>query len=394
MKTSPKMKSKRATLIRAGCALTDGKGVGDDLQRAKLEAQARAEELSAILDAAPGMTLIARDPNCRSMTGGRVAYDLLRLPYGSNLSKSAPRGERPSNFRVYSNGRELSENELPVQRAAALGREVRDSELTIVFRNGDSRDVFGNAAPLLNNDGTVRGAVGVFVDITERKLAERFTRELYGHMLRVQDHERRRIARELHDSVGQNLTGLALSLGALKRASARLDQKSRKALKEGLASAREAARDVRTLSRLLHPPLLREFGLPDAIRTYVHGFSERSGIKVDVQLPARHRRFDKDVETTLFRVVQEALTNVYRHSGSKRAIVRMRVNNNRLAFEIRDFGRGMKAAANRRKLKDARVVGIGIPGIRERLQHFGGRLEVHSSTRGTLLRAVLPITRN
>jgi len=305
------MKSKRTTLIGAGCALTDGKGVGDDLQRAKLEAQARAEELSAILDAAPGMTLIARDPNCRSMTGGRVAYVLLRLPYGSNLSKSAPRGERPSNFRVYSNGRELSENELPVQRAAALGREVRDSELTIVFRNGDSRDFFGNAAPLLNNDGTVRGAVGVFVDITERKLAERFT---------------------------------------------------------------------------------REFGLPDAIRTYVHGFSERSGIKVDIQLPARHRRFDKDVETTLFRVVQEALTNVYRHSGSKRAIVRMRVNNNRLAFEIRDFGRGMKAAANRRKLKDARVVGIGIPGIRERLQHFGGELEVHSSTRGTLLRAVLPIT--
>src|SRR5438132_12462045 len=99
MKTSPKMKSTRATLIRAGCALTDGKGVEDDLQRAKLEDQVRAEELSAILDAAPGMTLIARDANCRSMTGGRVAYDLLALTYGGKPSKSEPPRVRPTNFR-------------------------------------------------------------------------------------------------------------------------------------------------------------------------------------------------------------------------------------------------------------------------------------------------------
>jgi PAS domain S-box-containing protein len=366
----------------------------NDLQRAELDAQARAEELSAILDAAPGMTLIARDPACRVMTGGRVAYDLLRRPYGSNLSKSASEGEVPSNFRVYRNGRELSAKELPVQRAATTGREVRDSELTIVFANGDSRDFLGNAAPLLNDDGTVRGAVGVFVDITERKLAERSTRKLYAHMLRAQENERRRIARELHDSVGQNLTGLVLSLGALKRVSARLDQKSRKALAEGLVSAREAARDVRTLSRLLHPPLLHEFGLPDAIRTYVRGFSDRSGIKVDIQLPTRQRRLKKDIETTLFRVVQEALTNVYRHSGSKRAIIRMREADKQLVLEIRDFGRGMKASSAKRKLKSTKGVGVGIPGIQERLQHFDGELEVRSSKKGTLLRALLPLSRS
>ena len=361
-----------------------------DLHQAKLDAQARAEELSAVLDAAPAMTLIARDPACRVMTGGRVAYDLLRLPYGINLSKSAPQRDRPNSFRVYRNGRELRHKELPIQTAAATGREVRDSELTIVFANGDSRDFLGNAAPLLNADGTSRGAVGVFVDITERKLAERSTRELYARMLRLQDDERRRIARELHDSVGQNLAGLVLSLGALKRISPRLDPKSRRSLAEGLASAREAAQDVRTLSRLLHPPLLHEFGLLDALRTYVRTFSERSGIKVSIRWPSGHRRVNNDVETTLFRVVQEALTNIYRHSGSKRATVRMRTTRRDIVLEVRDFGRGMEGPVAVRPSRGTKPVGIGLPGIRERLQQFGGELEIHSSKRGTLLRALLP----
>jgi PAS domain S-box-containing protein len=378
------------TSIRDVTARAD---VQDDLQRAKVEAQARAAELSAIFDAAPGMTLIARDPDCRVMTGGRVAYHLLRLPYGTNLSKSAPEGEKPANFRVYKNGRELAPKELPVQRAAATGQEVRDSELRIVFANGDSLDFLGNAAPLLNDDGTIRGAVGVFVDITERKSAARATRELYARMLRLQDNERRRIARDLHDSVGQNLTGLVLSLGVLRRTAARLDLKSRKTLAEGLVSARAAAREVRTLSRLLHPPLLHEFGLAEAIRTYVRGFSERSNIKVDTHLPSRRRRFDKELETTLFRVVQEALTNVYRHSGSKRAIIRLEATHAHLVLEIRDFGRGIRASMAAKKSTRAKAVGVGLPGIRERLQYFDGELEVQSNQQGTLLRALIPSSR-
>ena len=367
--------------------------IQNDLQRAKVEAQARAAELSTILDAAPGMTLIARDPDCRVMTGGRVAYDLLRLPYGINLSKSAPEGEKPTNFRVYENDTELAAEDLPVQKAAATGQEIRDSELRIVFANGDSLHFLGNAAPLLNDDGTVRGAVGVFVDITARKSAERATRDLYARMLRLQDNERRRIARDLHDSVGQNLTGLVLSLGLLKRSAARLDHKSRKALAEALVSAQEAAREVRTLSRLLHPPLLHEFGLPDAIGTYVRRFSERSNIKVDTHLSSRRKRFDKEVETTLFRVVQEALTNVYRHSSSRRATVRLEESNAHVVLEIRDFGRGMKASMAAKKSTRARAVGVGLPGIRERLQYFGGELEIESIQKGTLLRALVPLSR-
>ncbi len=157
--------------------ITERKLAEEALQRSEAAAKARAEELAAIFDAVPGMALISQDPACRTMTGSRVAYGLLRLPYGVNISKSAPEDERPWNFRVLRDGQELLPDELPVQTAAATGQEVRDSEVTLLFEDGTSRDMFGNAAPLLDHKGNVRGAVGVFVDITHRKRAEQNLRE-------------------------------------------------------------------------------------------------------------------------------------------------------------------------------------------------------------------------
>jgi PAS domain S-box-containing protein len=152
--------------------ITDRKQVEEALQRSEAEAKVRAEELEVILDAVPGMALISQDPACRTITGSRVAYELLRLPHGANISKSAPEGERPCNFRVVRDGQELRSGELPLQKAAATGEEVRDSEITLLFDDGTSRNMFGNAAPLLDHEGNVRGAVGVFVDITHRKRME------------------------------------------------------------------------------------------------------------------------------------------------------------------------------------------------------------------------------
>lgn len=157
--------------------ITAWKLAEESLRRSEAEAKARAEELAAVLDAVPGMALISRDPACQEITGSRAAYDLLRLPYGVNISKSAPERERPSTFRVVSDERECSPAELPMQRAAATGEEVRDSEIILRFDDGTSRNIFGNAAPLLDYEGNVRGAVGVFVDITERKRAEEALRE-------------------------------------------------------------------------------------------------------------------------------------------------------------------------------------------------------------------------
>ena len=153
--------------------IEDRKRAENSLRKTEAEAKAQAEELAAILYAVPGMTLISRDPACRLITGSRSAYQILRLPYGANLSMSAPVGERPSNVRrTMRDGREFSPEELPIQRAAATGQEVRDFEMTLIFDDGTSRTILGNASPLLDDKGAVRGAVGCFIDIEDRKRAE------------------------------------------------------------------------------------------------------------------------------------------------------------------------------------------------------------------------------
>jgi len=152
--------------------ITERKKVEAELLRSRSEAKAQAEDLAAILDAVPAMTFIARDSECKTMTSSRAAYQLLRLPPGANSSKSAPPSERPSNFQVIKEGRAISPEELPVQTAAITGKAVRDAELRIAFDDGTWLDIYGHAVPLLDDRGGVRGAVGAFVDITERRKIE------------------------------------------------------------------------------------------------------------------------------------------------------------------------------------------------------------------------------
>jgi len=223
------------------------------------------------------------------------------------------------------------------------------------------------------------------------KQAEESLRRLSASLLRSQEEEHRRIARELHDSTSQNLAALVMTLGSLKKATARLDEETREAVAASLALARESAREVQTISYLLHPPMLDEFGLADALRWYARGFSERSGIEVKLTLARKLRRLPSDVETALFRVVQEGLNNVRRHSGSKRAAIRLRFLRDRVVLEVQDFGRGMTTRPSTRESKEPRTLGIGIPGMQERLQQLGGELQLASSSQGTLLRAILPM---
>jgi two-component system, cell cycle sensor histidine kinase and response regulator CckA len=154
----------------------DLKRFSTELERSEAAARARSTELAAIMDAVPAITFIAHDPECQRMTSNRAGYELLRLPPGANTSKSAPEGERPSTYRMLKNGRELSPDELPVQMAAA-GREVQNCEYTFAFADGSSREILGNAVPLLDESGKVRGAVSAYIDITERKRAEQALRE-------------------------------------------------------------------------------------------------------------------------------------------------------------------------------------------------------------------------
>lgn len=243
---------------------------------------------------------------------------------------------------------------------------------------------------LRDEKGKLRGFISVTRDVTDRKRAEEELRKLSTRLMNLQDQEHRRIARELHDSEGQNLSVLLMSLSKLKRSSSNLDSESQAMLSESIEIANQCLRDIRTLSYLLHPPLLDEFGLISALHWYVEGFSERSGIAVNLKVPPMLNRLPAEMETSLFRLVQEGLTNIHRHSGSDRASISLEEHGKNLNLRIEDYGRGMdvsKLNAN----NGARATGVGIAGMRERARELGGTLHIESDKHRTLVSVTLPL---
>jgi len=211
-------------------------------------------------------------------------------------------------------------------------------------------------------------------------------RRLSVKLIRVQDEERRRIARELHDSLGQDLTAAKISLDMLAQeweSDSAHFQDARKLVDRCIS-------DTRTLSHLLHPPLLDEAGFVSAARWYVEGFGRRSGIAASLELPEHLRRLPRGAETALFRILQEALTNVHRHSGSRAVEVRVTEDAEKVVLSVKDFGMGVPREVLDRFWKTGNV-GVGLAGIRERLKELGGSLEIESNLDGTLLRASVPI---
>jgi len=225
------------------------------------------------------------------------------------------------------------------------------------------------------------GKQAAAVELTNDRL-----RELSARLMHSQDVERRRIARELHDSVGQYLTAIGMIVGGLERIATGLPQNVRDQLRQASQAIRSCTSEVRTISHLLHPPLLEELGLASAANWYVQGFAERSGIHVQVEIPEDLDRLGDDVELVLFRVLQESLTNVHRHSGSKVALVRIGSDSREVWLEVRDQGQGI-AQGNRNTLRP----GVGIRGMQERVRELAGALEFTSDGTGTLVKAVIPL---
>lgn len=211
-------------------------------------------------------------------------------------------------------------------------------------------------------------------------------RRLSSTLIGIQDNERRRIARELHDSLGQYLTAITMQLATLQAAA---DPSLQKGLAEAQATAHRCILETRTLSHLLHPPLLDEMGLETAVRWYVQGFAERSGVKINLYVESPIDRMQREAEVMFFRVLQESLTNIHKHSGSETAQVTLVCSDDAIILEVRDFGRGMPGNLLDRFIASGEGAGVGLAGIRERVNDLGGQLEIESGTTGTLVRVSL-----
>jgi PAS domain S-box-containing protein len=258
----------------------------------------------------------------------------------------------------------------------------------------------------------VRGVTGAGRDISERREGEMRLAQLSRHLLHLREEEQRRISRELHDSTAQNLAALCMSLTALEKTKTRLDEPSRTILDETTELANRCLREVRTISYLLHPPLLDEVGVPAALRWYAKGFAKRSGVKTRVRLPQALGRLEPQLETSIFRIVQESLSNVHRHARAGAVSVELRKKKDSILLEIADDGHGIAAlrqgppassGSGEKRSADGRPparevfenewMGLGLTGLRERVQEHSGRMEITSGTGGTTLRVELPITR-
>ncbi|HKQ88776.1 MAG TPA: response regulator [Candidatus Acidoferrales bacterium] len=224
---------------------------------------------------------------------------------------------------------------------------------------------------------------------SELNAANDSLRELSARLLQARDDEQRRIARELHDGVGQLVIAIKINNSAIARETAVLSAAAVTALQQNEAMLQELHQGIRTISHLLHPPLLDEVGLPVALQWYVEEFSKRSGISVTLDCPESLERTSSEIETAVFRVVQECLGNVHRHSASPTATVRFDVVDGKAHLEIRDEGAGIPEH-RQREIKMHGRVGVGLRGIRERIAQLGGEMQIESSSKGTTIRAALP----
>jgi two-component system NarL family sensor kinase len=321
--------------------------------------------------------------------------------WGGSLLRSGRERYAESKGWWHSAGTRVAAEEWASVRALVNGETSVNQVIEIETYDGVRKTIRNSAVPIRDASEGITGAVIVNEDISARQKAERELNDSYnqmrtltGRLMRAQDDERRRMARMLHETTAQDLAALKMLLAGLSRTAGRLGDTEQSALAESLSLADQSITEIRTLSYLLHPPLLDETGLLPALRWYAAGFAERSGIRVDLDLPDGFERLPLDTETGLFRIVQESLINIHRHAGSETARVRLRRDAESLVLEIDDRGRGIPRASLEQIRRGGGTVGVGIAGMCERLEQLGGRLEVESGDHGTTVRAWLPLLKD
>ncbi len=310
------------------------------------------------------------------------------LPNLSRLSPYPDQKEHKSSkqmaFELAARSKELAD---AIHQSAAIERErmkveqqLRAANEQLDLRIQERTSELTRANQLLHNE------------IQKRVQTEEMLRKLSARILTLQDEERRRLGRELHDSAGQLLAALHINLGVIaQRTQADANLSARVA--DSAALADQVISEIRTLSYLLHPPMLDETGLGSAVNWYARGFSERSKINVELEIDPELPRFPTDVETAIFRIVQESLVNIHRHSGSRTAFISLRSSSGEAALLVRDEGCGISSDILKSMDDGGANVGVGIGGMRERARQLGGSIRIRRTDPGTLVEVKLPVSK-
>ena len=367
----------------------------DVTERKRANTQLRASEqlLRTVLDTLPVSVVVV------DVKGNIILHNpAARRIWGEIISDGRERYVRAKAW-WHDTRTELQPSDWGSVRAVRDGEASVNEVVDIEAFDGARKVIRTSAVPIRESDARVTGAVIVNEDVTARIAAERERdasleqmRALTTRLMRTQEDEHRRIAQVLHETTAQDLAGLKMLLGRLQRTAGSLSDDDRSVLGESVELAERSMAGIRTLSYVLYPPFLDENGLPSALRWYVRGFSERSGIRVDLEVPPLLDRLPRDIEATLFRVVQEALINILRHAHSETAGIRLRAAASQLTLEIEDHGRGMSPELIARIAEGGDGLGVGIAGMRERLAQFGGSMDIQSGTSGTTVRVRVPLS--
>jgi PAS domain S-box-containing protein len=328
---------------------------------------------------------------------GRSAQELLNRPVRETLPELESQPFFDLLDEVYRSGKPYVGKEARVVLNRGLGHAPEEAYFDFIYQ------------PVRNMAGEVEGIMTMAVEVTSQLLARNelearvqertlelqqaheSLRTLSGCLMQAQDEERRRVARELHDSAGQYLAAIQMNLASLANDPEIQVEGLQRRIADTITQVAQCTSEIRTLSYLLHPPLLDEVGLASALSWYVEGFAQRSGISVSLDVPKALPRLSPEVETALFRIVQQSLTNIHRHAESKVARIRLLVERERVKLEITDQGRGFQPEILSRFRQSGYLPGMGVSGMRERVNALHGTFEVISDGSGTTISAIVPI---
>lgn len=360
------LRGKHCVLISA-TDITERKQLEEDLKRSE-------RDFSTLVENSPDLI-------CRLDKDLCYTYVSPRLKQLIDVDGDVLLGKRPG---------ELDLAEFDWQAVDARCRECILTGTTI-FQDFSYKDrsYWTRIIPEFSAHGSVESVMTISEDVTERLRAEQELAQLTSRLLSIQDEERRRIARDLHDGTAQNLFGISINLANLQEKFS-ADSHELEVLNDCQILADETLREIRTLSYLLHPPLLDQTGLVSALQWYVEGFTKRSGIQVSI-VAQPMGRLPSEIETALFRIVQESLTNVRKHAGSDSVVIRLEERLEEIVIEIKDNGSGFKFGFGETENFEF-APGVGIPGMKQRLRQLGGKLEISSNANGTKITGLVPLS--